>query len=58
MSKQLKAALYTLLTIMLVTLVVFFCFMYPTTFGWFLTVASITLFVISIYKLFCLYLKD
>jgi hypothetical protein len=58
MSKQLKAALYTLLTVALVTLVVLLVFIYPTTFGWFLTVASITLFVTSVYKLFCLYLKD
>lgn len=58
MSKQLKAALYTLLTVVLVTLVVLLGFTYPIVFGWCLTVVSLTLFVISVYKLFCLYLKD
>jgi len=58
MSKQSKAALYTLLTVALVTLVVLLGFTYPIVFGWCLTVASITLFITSVYKLFCLYLKD
>lgn len=58
MSKQSKAVLYTLLTVVLIVLVVLFCFTYPIVFGWCLTVASITLFVTSVYKLFCLYLKD
>jgi hypothetical protein len=58
MSKQSKAALYTLLTVALVVLVVLFCFIYPIVFGWCLIVVSLTLFVISVYKIFCLYLKD
>jgi len=58
MSKQLKAALYTLLTVALVVLVVLICFIYPMAFGWCLLVVSLTVFIISVYKLFCLYLKD
>jgi hypothetical protein len=58
MSKQSKAALYTLLTVVLVVLVVLFCFIYPIVFGWCLIVVSLTLFVTSVYKIFCLYLKD
>jgi hypothetical protein len=61
MSKQLKAALYTLLTVALVVLVVLLCFKYPMVlliFGWCLLSTSLILFVVSVYKLFYLNLKD
>jgi len=61
MSKQLKAALYTFLTLGLFGLVVLLCFMYPMVlliFGWCLLATSIIVLVVSVYKLFYLHLKD
>jgi hypothetical protein len=58
MSKQLKAALYTLLTVALVVLVVLLCFIKPIIFAWCLLTIGFTLFVVAVYNLFCLYLKD
>jgi hypothetical protein len=61
MSKQLRAALYTLLTLGLFGLVLLLVFIYPMAvliFGWCLLATSIIVLVISVYKLFCLYLKD
>jgi hypothetical protein len=58
MSKKLRAALYTILTLISIILIVLLCFKYPMAFGLGLLIASIIVFIVTVYKLFCLHLKD